>query len=202
MSREETANGGDLSEVGNAPSKHGRRVAICPIIRTSRTAGAQAASECPISRSGKGSPVQVQLQDLERADLVQLRAEWRRLFGSDPPRLSRDLLSRALAYRVQERAFGGLSRANVRRLQDLAKDRPDADSGPGRPVLLRPGAKLVREWHGRTHVVTVTEAGFGYAGASYASLTEIAKLITGAHWSGPRFFGLMRGRSGRPSADV
>ena len=59
---------------------------------------------------------------------------------------------------------------------------------------LKPGARLVREWHGRTHTVTVTEDGFEYAGASYASLTKIAKKITGAHWSGPRFFGLVRGR--------
>jgi hypothetical protein len=53
-----------------------------------------------------------------------------------------------------------------------------------------PGARLIREWHGRTHIVTITDAGFDYAGDSYRSLTEIAKTITGTHWSGPRFFGL------------
>ena len=62
--------------------------------------------------------------------------------------------------------------------------------GPTPSLSLKPGARLVREWHGRTHTVTVTEDGFEYAGASYPSLTKIAKKITGAHWSGPRFFGL------------
>jgi hypothetical protein len=60
---------------------------------------------------------------------------------------------------------------------------------------------LVREWHGRTHVVVVTETGFDYAGSSYQSLTEIAKLITGAHWSGPRFFGLTAGRHAQERAN-
>jgi hypothetical protein len=103
------------------------------------------------------------------------------------PRVSRDLLVRALAYRVQERAFGGLSRASLKRLRELADD-PEPPPDPA--ASLRPGAKLVREWHGRTHVVVVTDTSFDYAGSTYRSLTEIAKLITGAHWSGPRFFGL------------
>jgi hypothetical protein len=64
---------------------------------------------------------------------------------------------------------------------------------------LKPGARLVRAWHGRTHTVTVTEDGFEYAGTSYPSLTKIAKKITGAHWSGPRFFGLLVTRKERPS---
>ena len=63
--------------------------------------------------------------------------------------------------------------------------------GPILSVGLKPGARLVREWRGRTHTVTVTEEGFEYAGANYSSLTTIAKKITGAHWSGPRFFGLL-----------
>jgi hypothetical protein len=66
-------------------------------------------------------------------------------------------------------------------------------------TLLKPGARLVREWRGRTHTVTVTEDGFEYAGASYPSLTKIAKKITGAHWSGPRFFGLLAAGAERPS---
>ena len=63
--------------------------------------------------------------------------------------------------------------------------------GPTPSLGLKPGARLVREWRGRTHTVTVTEDGFEYAGTSYPSLTKIAKKITGAHWSGPRFFGLV-----------
>ena len=65
-----------------------------------------------------------------------------------------------------------------------------AVSGQSRASSLKPGARLVREWHGRTHTVTVTEDGFEYAGTVYASLSTIAKKITGAHWSGPRFFGV------------
>ncbi len=61
---------------------------------------------------------------------------------------------------------------------------------PTPSLSLKPGARLVREWRGRTHSVTVTDDGFEYAGANYPSLTKIAKKITGAHWSGPRFFGL------------
>ena len=71
--------------------------------------------------------------------------------------------------------------------------------GPTPSLSLKPGARLVREWGGRTHTVTVTEDGFEYAGTSYPSLTKIAKKITGAHWSGPRFFGLLAAGAERPS---
>ena len=136
------------------------------------------------------SPVADQLRALEQMPLLEVRTEWRRLVGTEPPRLSRDLLVRALAYRVQERAFGGLSRASLRQLKVVDGSGEAGPSAPAPTPSLRPGARLVREWHGRSHVVSVTETGFDYAGASYRSLTEIAKLITGAHWSGPRFFGL------------
>lgn len=131
---------------------------------------------------------------------VELRAEWCRLFRQTPPLLSRDLLVRALAHRTQELAHGGLTRTTQRRLRALAEAGTDADS-PGvgtsctaapasKPVTLSPGARLVREWGGRTHVVTVTPDGFEHAGQRYRSLSQIAEAITGAHWSGPRFFGL------------
>jgi hypothetical protein len=131
-----------------------------------------------------------EISALEQAGVIALRAEWRRLFGGEPPRLSRDLLVRALAYRVQERAMGGLSRASLKRLHGLAENAEGREPPPEPAASLRSGAKLVREWHGRTHVVVVTDTGFDYAGSSHKSLTQIAKLITGAHWSGPRFFGL------------
>jgi hypothetical protein len=123
----------------------------------------------------------------------QLRTEWRRLYRSHPPRLSRDLLVRSIAYRLQELAYGGLSKATQRRLIALTKELQTnggiaPDSGP----RVRPGARLVREWRGRTHTVVVTEEGFEYAGRTYSSLSKIAQSITGAHWSGPRFFGLNR----------
>lgn len=139
--------------------------------------------------------------ELQTMNTAALQIEWRRLFRSQPPSLSRDLLMRAIGYRYQEIAVGGLGKAAARKLRtladaaegvstdDAASSAGDDRPGTSRPVLM-PGARLVREWHGRTHSVTVTEGGFDYAGRSYRSLTEIAREITGTHWSGPRFFGL------------
>jgi hypothetical protein len=126
----------------------------------------------------------------------QLRDEWRRLYGGQPPRLSRDLLIRTIAYRLQEVAFGGLSKAIQRKLAVLGKELKLKGGVVVTPDLsIRPGARLVREWRGRTHTVIVTEDGFEYAGEVFLSLTKIAQAITGAHWSGPRFFGLLRKRA-------
>jgi hypothetical protein len=87
-----------------------------------------------------------------------------------------------------------------RKLQTMAKAlRTTGRVGPAPSLSLKPGARLVREWRGRTHTVTVTEDGFEYAGTRYPSLTKIAKKITGAHWSGPRFFGLRAAGTERPS---
>jgi len=126
----------------------------------------------------------------------QLRDEWHRLHGGQPPRLSRDLLIRTIAYRIQEVAYGGLSKAIQRKLAVLGKELKLKGGVVVTPDLsLRPGARLVREWRGRTHTVIVTENGFEYAGEVFLSLTKIAHAITGAHWSGPRFFGLNRKRA-------
>jgi hypothetical protein len=128
--------------------------------------------------------------------LDQLRAEWRRLHRAAPPvRLSRDLLLRSIAHRLQEDALGGLQPAAKHRLASLdrgltAKGEPAVAPA----VRLKPGTTLVREWHGRTHTVLVlADCGFEHEGRRYASLTRLARSITGAHWSGPRFFGLRRG---------
>jgi hypothetical protein len=132
----------------------------------------------------------------EQASLEDLRCEWRRLYRSEPPRISRDLLLRGIAYRLQELEHGGLSKTTRRKLKTLEKMfRTTGRVAPNPGVSLKPGARLVREWRGRAHTVTVTEDGFDYAGTSYPSLTRIAKKITGAHWSGPRFFGLLRDSS-------
>ena len=131
-------------------------------------------------------------QHVQTPRLDELRREWRRLYNHDPPRISRDLLILGIAYRQQEIKHGGLGKTTLRKLQTLAKTlRTTGRVGPTPSLTLKPGARLVREWHGRTHTVTVTEDGFEYGGASYPSLTKIAKKITGAHWSGPRFFGLL-----------
>src|SRR5260370_20840122 len=119
----------------------------------------------------------------EGANLDELRAEWRRLYRSEAPRLSRDLLVRGIGYRRQEIEHGGLGKSTRRKLQTIAKAlRSTGRVGPTPSLSLKPGARLVREWHGRTHTVTVTDDGFEYAGKNYSSLTKIAKKITGAHW--------------------
>ena len=128
---------------------------------------------------------------MDGVSLDWLREEWRRLYHREPPRISRDLLIRGIGYRLQEIEEGGLSKSTLRKLQTIAKDlRLTGRVGPTPSLSLKPGARLVREWHGRTHTVTITEDGFEYAGTSYPSLTRIARKITGVHWSGPRFFGL------------
>jgi hypothetical protein len=125
------------------------------------------------------------------ASLDELRREWRQLYKNEPPKISRDLLVLGIAYRRQEIEHGGLGKATLRKLQTLAKTlHTTGRVGPSPSLSLKPGARLIREWRGRTHTVTVTEDGFEYGGASYASLTKIANKITGSHLSGPRFFGL------------
>jgi hypothetical protein len=126
----------------------------------------------------------------------ELRIEWRRLYRATPPtRLSRDLLLRGAAYKLQEQVYGGLAPQTARRLRLLTSD-PNKGRAAFMPApSLKPGTRLVREWHGRTHSVITVEGGFDYEGERYRSLSEIARRITGSHRSGPLFFGLTR----RPS---
>jgi Protein of unknown function (DUF2924) len=144
--------------------------------------------------AGAGDPFKAALVDLDTRSIRELRAEWRSLYRTDPPtRLSRDLLLRGIAFRWQERLHGGLSLAIRRRLDGLAAQLDaKAVSAFAPPVVLKPGTRLVREWHGRAHAVIVLEDGFEYQGRRYPSLSRIATLITGTRWSGPVFFGLKR----------
>jgi hypothetical protein len=123
--------------------------------------------------------------------LDALRRQWRRVFGRVPPAgLSKDLLGRMIAARLQERAFGGLDHDSLRFLQSLARhERP-----PRRQ--LKPGTVLVREYQGRRHIVTTMRDGFDWQGTTYPSLSAIARAITGTAWSGPRFFALQRAGDG------
>jgi Protein of unknown function (DUF2924) len=135
--------------------------------------------------------IERELDRIHSLNLEELRGEWRRLYHSEPPKISRDLLVLALGYKLQEIEHGGLGKSTRRKLQTVANAlRKTGRVGPLPSLSLKPGARLVREWRGRTHTVTVTEDGFEYAGTNYPSLTKIAIEITGAHWSGPRFFGL------------
>jgi hypothetical protein len=144
--------------------------------------------------------IERELDSIRSLDVEELRGEWRRLFHSNAPKISRDLLVLALGYRLQEIEHGGLGKSTRRKLQTMAKAlRKTGRVGPLPNLSLKPGARLVREWRGRTHTVAVTEDGFEYAGTSYPSLTKIAKKITGAHWSGPRFFGLPPAGGDRPN---
>jgi hypothetical protein len=129
---------------------------------------------------------------LQSLEVEQLKSRWWKLYGSQAPaRFSRDLLVRAIAYRMQERALGGLSTATRRLFERIA-----ADAQARRPLKLapvrslEPGAVLIREWGGIKHQVTVLENGVSYCGEHYRSLSEVARLITGSRWSGPLFFGL------------
>lgn len=122
---------------------------------------------------------------------AQLRAEWRRIYRVSPPGMTPDLLMRGIAYRLQERRHGGLTAATVRELDRRAKDiAAGQESGAMRERQLKPGTRLVRQWGGKTHVVLVTDDGFVFDDRRFVSLSQIAKAITGAHWSGPRFFGV------------
>jgi len=146
--------------------------------------------------------IERELDRIRSLDLEELRGEWRRLYHREPPKISRDLFVLALGYRLQEIEHGGLGKVSRRKLQTIAKAlRRTGRVGPTPSLSLKPGARLVREWHGRTHSVTVSEDGFEYAGASYPSLTKIAKKITGGHRSGPRFFGLPAAGSERSNSE-
>jgi hypothetical protein len=141
--------------------------------------------------------------DLEIAGLAdrstqELRRAWRTLHHTGPPLgLSRDLIIRGLADQLQQSAQGGPSRALQRRFRILAADLEKGARSFDPGGVLKTGATLVRRWRGHTHTVLVREDGFEYEDQRYRSLTVIAEQITGAHWSGPRFFGLIK--RARPS---
>ena len=130
------------------------------------------------------------LRDLDkstRADLVQ---RWRRLYRSTPPRYAGpQFLARAIAYALQERALSGLSVATRRRLTAIANGA--ATLPAAQSAKIKPGTRLLRQWHGATHEVIVTDKGLFRNGQSYRSLSAVAFAITGAKWNGRLFFGMV-----------
>lgn len=129
------------------------------------------------------------LDDLDTLDREDLASAWRELHGkAPPPKMSKVFIRRVLAFEIQARHHGGLSKSA---LKDLGKAPVVKASGQATPAL-KPGGRLLREWNGVTHVIDVTEGGFYWKGERYRSLSVIARTITGAHWSGPRFFGLTK----------
>jgi hypothetical protein len=128
----------------------------------------------------------VRVGDLEAMDRPALLALWQDLFGEPAPRmLSQAFLRRFIAFELQARRHGGLPRKVTAALAKAPDQKPRISS-----PALRPGGRLLREWNGVTHVVDVTGDGYVWNGQTHRSLSAIARAITGAHWSGPRFFGL------------
>ncbi|MBK3664783.1 DUF2924 domain-containing protein [Bradyrhizobium diazoefficiens] len=146
--------------------------------------------------------VEAELERLPGTPIVELRKRYRDLFKSEPPRaFGPDLLRRSIAHRIQERAYGGLPSPMRRLLDQLVRA---AAANPGArlelPRRIKPGSELVRMWNRQTYRVIVMENGFAYGGKTFASLSEIATLITGTKWNGPRFFGLRSTKSSSEGA--
>ena len=129
---------------------------------------------------------------------AERREEWQRLYGAPAPcAFSNSLLERGIAYRLQEKTLGGLTAAEQRRLRRIGNAEQTDRARDMTTTVVKPGTWLSRTWHGEVHQVIVLESGFEYRGTRYASLSAIARTITGAQWSGPRFFGLHSPRLGK-----
>ena len=143
--------------------------------------------------------IPARLAALKSTPTPELKNQWRELFDSDPPPFNRRYLESRLAYRIQELAYGGLKPETVRRLEKLGEELDGGDRKKSRvradqdrkPIA---GTRLIREWQGVEHVVTVTADGFDWEGRPYKSLSAIARAITGTRWNGWVFFGLKNRR--------
>ena len=144
-----------------------------------------------------------QLAELDSLPTDELKARWRALHGTDPPRFNRQFLIKRLAYRIQEIAYGGLPDEVSARLNALLEEegydeiaikilgrKPARRNSNSHPVS---GTVLIREWNGERHEVTALQKGFEYRGIPYRSLSAVARKITRTQWNGPLFFGLRTG---------
>lgn len=139
-----------------------------------------------------GRQARMPIEGLANLSKTELKGEWARCYGAPAPSLSADLLRLGIAYRLQEKRHGGASRETKRILLQTSRAANNGSAAPAPPPQrkLTPGTRLVRDWHGTGHTVTVLAEGFEYDGEIWRSLTAIAKAITGTHRNGPRFFGL------------
>ena len=144
-------------------------------------------------------PILARLAALKAMSVNDLKSEWQALFGASAPNNSRGFLEGRLAYRIQELTYGGPDR-QTRRLLDLLADEVEGTltrkaqiADPRNPVV---GTKLIREWDGVAHNVTVLKEGFDWGGRRYKSLSAVARAITGTQWNGYRFFGLRERKRG------
>jgi hypothetical protein len=137
---------------------------------------------------------------LKTTTTPNLKAMWRQLFETEPPPYNRRFLESRLAYRIQELVYGGLKAETVKRLKAIAEDLDGGDPARRRrPAKDRPiaGTRLIREWQGIEHCVTVRDDGYEYQGRPYQSLSALARIITGTRWNGWVFFGL-KNQQARP----
>ena len=143
--------------------------------------------------------ISAKVAELPHLDPPKLRALWQELFGRPAhPKIRRDLMIPILAYRLQEKAYGGLKPSIRKRLAKLAGELVEnPKAGLAQVPRIKSGTKLIREWKGEHHEVLVVDRGFEYHGNSYSSLSEIAREITGTRWSGPAFFGLRHSQKDR-----
>ena len=139
-----------------------------------------------MEQSARQESILREIDKLQRTPIAELRQKWADLMGSEPNQLGRNYLIRRLAYRIQELAFGGLSRE----ARELLRAKPKKKPRGKRSTKLMPGTRLIREWHGQRYEVVVLEKGYRYDGKEYRSLTAVTQEITGSYWSGNRFFGV------------
>ena len=144
-------------------------------------------------------PILTRLAALKNMTVNELKADWQALFDAPAPNNSRTFLESRMAYRIQELTYGGPDK-QTRRLLDLLADevegtltRKSQIADPRNPVV---GTKLIREWDGIAHTVTVLKEGFEWGGQRYKSLSAVARAITGTRWNGYRFFGLRERKRG------
>jgi Protein of unknown function (DUF2924) len=145
-------------------------------------------------RSGtQAEKISAEIAALASLDLKDLKLRWRDLYDTEPPsRISRELLTRAIAYRLQGKEFGGLRLTTRWMLERITDDLSSCRARLSQTRKAAPGTLLIREWRGEAHQVTVHDDAVVYRGKRYRSLSEVARLITGTRWSGPLFFGLRK----------
>jgi len=147
----------------------------------------------------KPDPIPARLAALKTTSTPDLKQQWRELFDSEPPPFNRRYLESRLAYRIQELTYGGLKPETVKRLETLGEQLDGGDRSRRRiraDLMPITGTRLIREWQGVEHLVTVTTDGFDWQGRPYKSLSAIARAITGTRWNGWVFFGLKNHRRG------
>ncbi|WP_370154150.1 DUF2924 domain-containing protein [Ferrovibrio sp.] len=156
------------------------------------------------SARGQKGRTAAEIKKLEELSTAQLKQRWHRKWPVQlPKQVSRELLVLGLAGELQAAEFGGLPRELQRQIDTLTGDlKLSGKIGGNAPIRIKPGTRLVREWQGERHEVTVLEKRFAYKNRQFDSLSEIAREITGTRWSGPVFFGLKKVARPRASVDA